>query len=393
MSHGHFEMNSHIHPKIRILICAGEISGDMYGAAIVREMRAQSATPLEFYGFGGDLMKAQGVELYAHVSQTAVMGFWEVLRNIRFLMRLKRAIHGLLSTRRPDVVLTLDYPGFNLKLAADAKSRGIPAVHYVCPQVWAWRKGRIPKIARCLTKLITIFPFEPPLFEGTGLDAIFLGHPLADQVAETLSRPPAALPWGDGRRMAIFPGSRHSEINRILPTQIAAAVLLEERLGPCSFLIPAPTAEARAQLEEALAKIEHKPSSLAVCDGNSREILRQSKAAVIKSGTSTLEGSMLLCPFVLVYRVSAASYRIMRSLVTGVSHVGLVNILAQKEVTKELLQQDATPEAIAYEIERLLTDAAARETMLAEMRAVNALVGKPGASARAAAAVLDLIGG
>lgn len=386
-------MNSHIHPKIRILICAGEISGDMYGAAIVREMRAQSATPLEFYGFGGDLMKAQGVELYAHVSQTAVMGFWEVLRNIRFLMRLKRAIHGLLSTRRPDVVLTLDYPGFNLKLAAYAKSRGIPAVHYVCPQVWAWRKGRIPKIARSLTKLITIFPFEPPLFEGTGLNAVFLGHPLADQVAGTLSRPPAPLPWGEGHRIALFPGSRHSEINRILPIQIAAAVLLEERLGPCSFLIPAPTAEARAQLEEALAKIEHKPSSLAVCDGNSREILRQSKAAVIKSGTSTLEGSMLLCPFVLVYRVSAASYRIMRSLVTGVSHVGLVNILAQKEVTKELLQQDATPEAIAYEIERLLTDAAARETMLAEMRAVNALVGKPGASARAAAAVLDLIGG
>lgn len=379
-------------PK-RILICAGEISGDMYGAAIVREMRAQSACPLEFYGFGGDLMKAEGVELYAHVSQTAVMGIWEVIKNIRFLAHLKRTIHGLLSARRPDLVLTLDYPGFNLKLAADAKSRGIPAVHYVCPQVWVWRKGRIPKIARSLTKLITIFPFEPPLFDGTGLDAVFLGHPLADQVAETLSREPSALPWGEGRRIAIFPGSRHSEINRILPTEIAAAVLLEKRLGPCSFLIPAPTAEARCQLESALAKIEKKPASLAICDGNSRDILRQAEAAVIKSGTSTLEGSLLLCPFVLVYRVSSISYPIMRRLITGVAHVGLVNILAQKEVTKELIQDDATPEAIADEIERLLTANAVRETMLSEMRAVNDLVGKPGASARAATAVLDLIYG
>ncbi len=374
---------------IRILICAGEISGDMYGAAIIREMRAACKTPLEFYGIGGDLMKAEGVELFAHASETGVMGFWEVLKRYRFFSALIRRITGLLDTRRPDLLLTIDYPGFNLRIAEQAHKRSIRTVHYICPQVWAWHKNRIPKIARILDRLLTLFPFEPELFDGTGLNVTFEGHPLADQIAATLAEPAPLLPWGEGHRIAIFPGSRKNEIMRLLPDEMQAAAILEKRIGDCTFLIPVPTPAAHETVLALLAKIKDKPKQVAVVDGQSRHVLHQAEAAVIKSGTSTLEGCMLLCPFVIVYRVSALSGAIMRRVVTGVSHIGLVNILAKKEVCRELLQDALTPEALAQELEKLICNANYRATMLADMRAVNTLVGAPGATARVAAVVLD----
>jgi len=373
---------------IRILISAGEISGDMYGAAIVREMRAACKAPLEFYGIGGDLMKAEGVELFAHASETGVMGFWEVLKRYRFFSALIKKITGLLDTRRPDLLLTIDYPGFNLRIAEQAHNRGIRTVHYVCPQVWAWHKNRIPKIARIVDRLITIFPFEPALFDSTGLNVTFEGHPLADQIAATLAEPTPALPWGKGHRIALFPGSRKNEINRLLSDEMEAALILEKKIGTCAFMIPVPTPAARETVLAILGGIKEKPAQVSVVDGQSRHILRQAEAAVIKSGTSTLEGCMLLCPFVIVYRVSAVSYAIMRHLVTGISHIGLVNILAKKMVCRELLQDELTPKAIADELERIICDADYRATMLSEMRAVNAQVGTPGATARVAAEVL-----
>jgi len=378
-------------PSACIMILAGEISGDMYGAAIVREMRAASPAPLQFYGIGGDRMRAEHVELLAHVSETGVMGFWEVFRRYPFLSRLMRAVTASLDTRRPDLVLTIDYPGFNLRLAARAHARGIPTCHYICPQVWAWHKKRIPKIARVLDRLITIFPFEPALFEGTGLNVSFEGHPLADQVAETLAEPAVRLPWADGHRIALFPGSRRSEIARILPDELAAARLLESRIGPCSFIVPVPTAEARAIVEAMVSRLSDKPRHLAIVDGGSRHVLRQAVAAVIKSGTSTLEGALMGCPFVIVYRVSPLTFAILSRLITGVRHIGLVNILARRTVCRELIQKDLTPAAVADELARLIGDPDARATMLAAFDDVRESVGPPGASQRVAAEALTLI--
>lgn len=373
---------------IRILVCAGEISGDMYAAAIIREMRAQCPAPLEFFGIGGDKMREEGVELFAHVSETGVMGFWEVAKRYRFLSNLLKTMTDLLDERRPDLLLTIDYPGFNLRLATQAHRRGIRTVHYVCPQVWAWHKKRIPKIASVLDRLLTLFPFEPALFEGTGLAVSFEGHPLADQVAATLAEPSPQLPWGEGHKIALFPGSRRSEVLRLLPDEIAAAVLLEKRIGPCSFIVPTPTPATRQAVLEILEKTPKKPARLSVSDGQSRHILHQAEAAVIKSGTSTLEGCLLLCPFVIVYRVSRLSYYLFKLLITGVKHIGLVNILADKTVCRELIQDTVTPAAIADELERLIGNAGAREKMLVEMQAVNAKVGAPGASARVASEVI-----
>ena len=378
-------------PPIRILVCAGETSGDMYGAAILRELRAIAPRPLECYGIGGDAMQAEGVELFAHASVTGVMGFWEVLKRYRYFSRLLKTITGLLDTRRPDVLLTIDYPGFNLRIAEQAHRRGIRTVHYVCPQVWVWHRERIPKIARIIDRLVTLFPFEPALFDGTGLNVTFEGHPLADQVAATLAETPPALPWGPGRRIALFPGSRPAEVARLLPVEIEAARRLETAIGPCSFIIPAPTPTTRRAVEAILARLPRKPATLAVSDGQSRHILRQAEAAVIKSGTSTLEASLLLCPCTVVYQVSPATYAIARRLVKGLKHVGLVNILAGREVCRELIQGAMTPEAIEAEMRRILDDAAYRAAMLDGMREVNARVGLPGATARAAAVVLEEI--
>ncbi|MBQ3811341.1 MAG: lipid-A-disaccharide synthase, partial [Kiritimatiellae bacterium] len=235
---------------LRIMVSAGEISGDMYAAAIVRELRRLAAPRvLEVFGLGGDRLREEGAELFEHASRTGVIGIWEVLKRARFFSRLLRTMKAALAERRPDLLLTVDYPGMNLRLAAEAKKLGIPAVHYVCPQVWAWHRGRIPKIAASLDRLIALFPFEPALFAGTGLDVRFAGHPLVDAVAASLREEADAppLPWAPGaRRIALFAGSRRNEVRRILPDVLAGAAMAEEALGPCSFLLPVPTAERAA---------------------------------------------------------------------------------------------------------------------------------------------------
>ena len=378
--------------NIRIMVLAGEVSGDMHAAALLRELRELVAPRrIEAFGIGGDRLRAEGVELFAHTDQTGVMGFWEVLRRIRFFRRLQRTLTRLLDERRPDLVLGIDYPGLNLRIAAEAKRRGILAAHYVCPQVWAWHRGRIPKIARSLDLLVTLFPFEPELFEGTGLRTVFAGNPLVDQIAAARRAPPAPLPWGEGRRIALFPGSRPNEVRRLLPDILSAARRIDAAAGPCSFLVPAPTEGVRELVESQIARCRERPERLAVVCGESRQALLQADAAIVKSGTSTLEACLLLCPEVVVYRVSEVSYRILRCLIRGVRHISLVNILAGKEVCREFIQHDLTPGALADEVVLLLTDTDRRASMVREMEAVAASLGPEGASRRAAEAIAGLL--
>ena len=381
---------------LRVMVSAGEVSGDMYAAAIVRELRRlRPDRPLEVFGLGGDRLLETGAELFEHASRTGVIGFWEVARRARFFARLLRRMKAALSERRPDLLLTVDYPGMNLRLAAEAKRLGVPAVHYVCPQVWAWHRDRIPKIAAALDRLIALFPFEPPLFDGTGLDVRFAGHPLVEQVAASLreaaSAPP--LPWREGtRRVALFAGSRRNEVRRIFPDVLAGAALAEERLGePCTFLLPVPTAERAADVRAAVAAARRRPDRVEVVEGRSRQILHEAEAAVVKSGTSTLEAAIVGCPQVVVYRVGWTTYRIMRHLLTGVKWIGLVNIVPGRSVAKELIQYGLTPDAVADELVALLSDPARRAEQLAAYEETRRLLGGEGASARAAALVAELL--
>ena len=368
-----------------VMVCAGEISGDLYGAALVRELRARLGADTVFFGLGGDRMREEGVELFEHASRTGVIGFWEVAKRARFFARLFRRLRRALSERRPDLLLTIDYPGLNLRLARAARALGIPAAHYVCPQVWAWRRGRIPKIAASLDLLVCLFPFEPALFEGTGLDARFAGHPLVDSVAASLREPPAPLPWGEGRRVALFAGSRRGEVRRILPDVLAGAALAEEALGDdCTFLLPVPTAERAADVRAAIEAAPRRPRRVAVVEGRSRQVLREAEAAVVKSGTSTLEAALVGCPHLVVYRVNWTTAAIMRHLLTGVRWIGLSNIVPGREVAKELIQEALSPETVRDELFALLADPARRASQLAAFEETRRLLGSEGAAARAA---------
>ncbi|HRR33758.1 MAG TPA: lipid-A-disaccharide synthase [Kiritimatiellia bacterium] len=375
---------------MKIMICAGEASGDIHAAALMRALRAATDRPLMFRGFGGDAMRAEGAELLYHTDRIAIMGITPVLRNLPFLLGMMRHMKREILAWKPDLVLTVDYPGMNLRLARFAHERGIRAAHYICPQVWAWHRGRIPKLARMLDQLLCILPFEPDLFKQTSLDVRFTGHPLVDRAAETRAEPPPALPWHGTHRIALLPGSRASEITRILPRLLEAAALLEERLnGDCAFIIPAPTPAMRTLGEAVAARARVRPTHLAFVDGQARHVMLQAHAAAVASGTATLEACLMRCPTVLVYTASRVTYWAARWLIKGVKHLGLANIIAGREVMPELLQDGFTPQRLADQLERYLADPTARAQTLAALDGTIALLGAGNASARAAAAIAE----
>ena len=339
-------------------------------------------------------MRAEGAELFYHTDRIALIGITPVLRNLPFLLGMIRHMKREIRVWQPDIVLTVDYPGMNLRLARFAHDRSIKTVHYICPQVWAWRRGRIPKLARILDLLLCILPFEPALFKQTSLDARFTGHPLVDRAAETRAAPPVALPWNGTHRIALLPGSRASEITRILPRLLAAATLLEERLeGDCSVIIPAPTPAMRELGEAVAARARTRPARLTFVDGQARHVMLQAHAAAVTSGTATLEACLMRCPTVLVYIASRVTYWIGRWLIKGVKHLGLANIIAGREVMPELIQDAFTPQRLADQLQRYLTDADARAQTLATLDETNALLGTGDASTRAADAIVSAVAG
>lgn len=379
---------THSPATLRIMIVAGEASGDLYGAALMRELRRLHQGEISFRGIGGDAMLAAGQEQLCHVDQTALIGFWEVFKHLRFFVRLMRRMTRELEVWQPHLLLTIDYPGFNLRLAARAHKRHIRTSHYISPQVWVWHRSRIYSIARTIDQLITIFPFEPACFDPTPLRPVYAGHPLVDQALETLARPEATLPWGTGHRIALLPGSRRNEITMLLPGLIAAALLLEERLGPCSFIIPAASQRMRRLIETSLAALPRQPQHLQLIDGQARETLRQAAAAAIASGTATLEASLMRCPAVLVYRTSWLNYHLMRFILRKHRFVGLANIVCDRSVMPELLQADFTPAVLADHLTAYLTDAAVRQQALADLDEVNVRLGSGGAAAKAAELII-----
>jgi lipid-A-disaccharide synthase len=373
---------------LRILVVAGEVSGDHHTAALMRALRRIHPGPVAFRGIGGDAMRAEGAELLFHTDQTAMVGLFAVLRNLGLVLRMFRTMKQELATWKPDLVLTVDYPGFNLRLAAWAHRRGFRTVHYICPKVWAWNPGRIPQMAHDLDHLVTIFPFETACFAGTGLRITFAGHPLVDSTRATREAPEAPLPWQAPRRVALLPGSRAGEIAHLLPDLLAAAARLDRDPGDCCFVIPTPTPAMRQLAEQVAARCREKPARLAFVDGQAQQVLRQAHVAAVASGTATLEAGLLRCPTVLVYRVPVVSARLLRWIVRRARFLGLVNIIAGRAVMPELLQEEVTPDAVAAALRRYLTDDAARAQLLAEMDAVNAALGEGRAPERAARAVL-----
>jgi lipid-A-disaccharide synthase len=377
--------------KRSILVVAGEVSGDLHAAKVVQAVKARSPDTV-FWGIGGDDLRAEGVELLQHTDRMSVMGIAEVLKHCRFLKGAFDQVLAEVDRRKPDAALLVDYPGFNLRLAAELKKRGVKVYYYICPKVWAWNKKRIPKMVKIIDRLMVVFPFEVAVFKDTDLQVDFVGNPLVAQIDEFLAMPPRELPWGSERRVALLPGSRKQEILRILPSILAAAKRLEARVPDVSFIIASPNERIEALVNEQIEQCADTPSRLVVVCGQARELMRQADAAVVTSGTATLETALLGTPQIIVYKTSPATYWFARMVLT-IRHIGLVNIVAKRTVCPELIQQDATAESMADGIARLLADTAERSEMLAGYKEVRQLLGARNAAENAAEILLEGVGG
>ncbi len=366
----------------KLMIIAGEVSGDMHAARLIAALRDR-VPGLDVFGIAGDACAAEGVRVRYHVKDMAVMGLVEVLRRYGFFRRVLHEMIDLARRERPDAVLLVDYPGFNLRLAAQVHAMGIKVIYYICPQVWAWHRSRIPDMARIVDRLITIFPFEPDHFAGTGLKTTFAGHPLVDATAAARAAAPQELPWRGTRRIALLPGSRAQEIGRILPVLWQAAAELDRTTRDCGFLIAAPSARETPLLDRVIAGLSNGPARIGIVAGQTRDVLRQAHAAMVASGTATLEAALMGCPMAVVYKVAPLTYQIGKRLIR-VPHIGMVNIVAGRAVCPEFIQHRATPEALADAIRPLLEDTPQRRAMVAAFEDVRIRLGEGGAHERAA---------
>jgi lipid-A-disaccharide synthase len=373
-----------------ILIVAGEASADLHASRALEELR-RLRPGVHAFGVGGPRLRAAGLEALAPAEDISVMGLAEVLPRLPRILGILRALGRAAAERRPRAALLVDLPDFNLRLAKKLKKLGVPVVYYVSPTIWAWRQGRARKIAKVVDRMLCILPFEERFYEGTGVSARFVGHPLAERPAPEPAeayRRELGLP-ASRTTVALVPGSRPSELKRIFPAMLAAADRIRASRPDAQFVVPVAPTLAREQLAPYLAS--HRAIEVKLVDGRTEEVVGASDAALVKSGTSTLEAALMLRPMVVVYKLSWLSYLVGRLLVR-IAHFALVNILAGRGLVPELLQREASPERMAAEIERLLGDRAAREAQLEGLRAVRASLGEPGAARRVAEEVARAMG-
>ncbi len=416
-------------PSVRLLISAGEASGDMHGAALLRALRQLAMpAPVECFGLGGERLRAAGCETVVDAKDVAVLGLAEVAAHLPRIYRRFRRLLAEADRRRPDAAVLIDFPEFNFRLARQLHRRGIPVIYYISPQLWAWRKGRIKLVQRDVRKMLVIFPFEREFYRRQGVEVEFVGHPLADRTAAVASD-------RDRRQIALLPGSRRKEIELNLPTMLEAAARLHARHPELRFAVPLASTIDRGWLEGLVERLTSNPAaaktaivgdpgrrqsrklshvsprdrpdvgrSLAPFPlglvADAQKVLAGSQAAVVASGTATLEAALAGTPFVMVYRLTGLTWLLGRRLV-DVPFFCIVNLIAGREVVSELVQQDFKAARVAAEIERVLADGPERRRMLEGLREVRAKLsvdphpntpenmggGSAGASASTAAAV------
>ncbi len=367
-----------------VLIVAGEVSGDLHAAAFATALRARRPE-LSLVGIGSVRMAAAGVELIERSEELQAMGFVEVIQSVPHHWQLLRRLRTRLASGTVALLVVLDYPGFNLKLAAAAHDAGVPVLYFITPQVWAWGAGRIAEIKRVVTKAAVILPFEETLFKKAGIDATFVGHPLLDRAAEMPDRTEARRRLGlapEARVLALFPGSRQQEIARHLDTFVAAAKLLEQRIPALQVIMSVAPGMTIDPARCPWPQVSQRPY----------DVLRAADAAMCKSGTTTLEAALAGCPLIIAYRTNPITAFLARRLMK-VPYVGLVNVVAEREVAHEFLQEFMTPDAIANELAPLLDlHGTERARMLAALESVRALLGTAGAAERVAAMADGMIG-
>jgi lipid-A-disaccharide synthase len=367
-----------MHPK-RIYIIAGESSGDAHGAVLMREI-ARLVPDAQFYGAGGPQMQKIAGEQLLNWTQEAVVGLWDVVVKYPFFREKFYQMYREIRQLDPDAVIFVDYPGFNLRLAHYLRRQGFTRklIYYISPQVWAWNRGRIPRMATFLDLMICIFPFEKSLYEASGLRTEFAGHPMIEELeGRRISEPRM------GNLIALLPGSRSREIKRIFPVMLEAAKLLRKKDETIRFEASAASESASEFIEKMVAEADF--GDLPIGLKNSCELMQRACVGMVASGTATLESSFYLLPFVLIYKVSWLTY-VPGRLLIRVDHLGMPNILAGKEIIPEFIQHQALPVRIADSVWKLYSDSHRREAMVSELSRVVQLLDGKGAGRRAAEA-------
>lgn len=372
---------------MRVMVVAGEASGDHHGASVLAELR-RLVPSLEAFGMGGPALRDMGVECLHGIEELSVMGLVEVLPRIPRILGLLRSLERAAAHRRPALALLVDAPDFNLRLAAKLKTLGIPVAQLVAPTVWAWRSSRTETLRRVVDLLLCILPFEEALLRAAGVNAHYVGSPVLDQLpapAEPAHFRRLLQLEPDGQVLALLPGSRRSELSRMLPVMAETAAHLVQRRAGLQVVVPlAPGVDPDTVLE---AFRNHGVTPRLV-QGRAPEVVGASDAAVVTSGTATLEAALMRRPFVVVYRLAWPTYAVARRLVR-IRHFSLPNLLADAAVVPELLQRDVTADRVAATLDGIW-DGAGRDRLLRGLDAVRATLGPPGAAARAARLLLRL---
>lgn len=371
-----------------VLILTGEPSGDRAAAPVAEALR-HGDPALRVRAVGGPALRAAGAEIVQDIAELGAMGFAEVVRQIPRLHRLERRLCELIDRTRPAAVVPVDYPGFNLRIARHAKSRGVPVVYYIGPQVWAWGAGRIPRIVGAVDRMLVVFPFEEPLYREAGLRTDFVGHPLLDTLAGAPAREQARAAMGiapEASVLGLLAGSRLQEVRRILPEMARTAARLRSRRPGLVVVASAAASVPREEYDRALRGTG--PGGVQVEGGPAAAICAASDVLLVTSGTATLEAALLGVPLAVLYRTSALTWFLGRRLVR-IPRISLVNIVAGEDVVEEFLQGEARAERVAPHVAALLDDPARRRALAARLRALRERLGEPGVAARVASIVRE----
>lgn len=371
------------------MIVAGEVSGDMYGARVVEEAHRIDST-VRFFGIGGEKMRSAGVETYVDTKEMAVVGLFEILSHFGTIYRAFRLMESLLTSEKPDLLILIDYPGFNIRLAKAAKKAGVKILYYITPQVWAWHTSRVKKIAHLVDHAAVIFPFEVPFFANEGLPVTFVGHPLLEMAKASMTAEDARREFlldPHKRTIGLFPGSRRSEINLLLPVMLDSAKLLAEKYPDLQFIIPVAPSVDRAVVD---AMILESGLKVSLVSGKSYDVMQVCNAIIAASGTVTMEIALFGVPMVIIYKANPITFAIGIRLIK-VEHIGICNIVAGERVVPELLQNEAEPEKITANLSRYLDDQMYANNVREKLLRVKESLGEPGAPRRVAEIVFKMI--
>jgi lipid-A-disaccharide synthase len=373
----------------KVLLVTGEASGDLHGSHLVKHLKRRDPS-LRIYGIGGEELRKAGMEILFHAQELSVVGIVEVCARLPQIVKAFQTLKREIVSAPPDLLILIDYPDFNMRIAAVARKHGVPVLYYISPQIWAWRQNRVKKIARLVDQMAVVFPFEAPFYEQHGVPVQFVGHPLMDRevpfmdTLELLQRFAMKSQWPI---VGMLPGSRKSEIDRLLPVMLGAAVLIQKEFPEAQFIIPVAPGIREEDIKE---RVMRHGLAVTLVKEQLHQALHICHLVLVASGTATLETALMKKPMIIMYRIALLTYLVGR-LMIRLPTIGLANIVAGRKIVPELIQEDASPQKIFQEVVLLLKDPQRMTAMEQELARVGELLGSAGASERVAAMAYDMI--